>query len=218
LRLEPQKEPENFLAHQGLGQLLAPKNHLDAAIVEYNEAARLKPDNADLYCALVPLLLRLGKRQEAQVALGKALKLLKPADVTPINDLAWLLATCSDQSFRDVPRALELARKVVAAKPSEGAFWNTLGVVQYRAGDWKAAIDALEKSMELRNGGDSSDWFFLAMARWQLGDQKEARRWYDRAVRWMEKIQNNDDELVRFHAEASELLGIKVSDKKKAGN
>ena len=70
------------------------------------------------------------------------------------------------------------------------------------AGDWKAAIAALEKSMELRKGGDSNDWFFLAMAHWQLGEKDKAREWYDRAVQWMDKNQPKNEELRRFRAEA----------------
>ena len=82
-------------------------------------------------------------------------------------------------------------------------------MAHYRAGDWKAAIEALTKSMELRNGGDSNDWFFLAMAHWQLGDKTQARSWYDKAVPWMEKNQPKDEELLRFRAEAAALLGVK---------
>ena len=65
-------------------------------------------------------------------------------------------------------------------------------MAHYRAGDWKAAIAALDKSMQLRKGGDSFDWFFLAMAHWQLGNKDEARKWYDQAVEWMEKNQPNE--------------------------
>jgi uncharacterized protein HemY len=39
----------------------------------------------------------------------------------------------------------------------------------YREGDWNAAAAALEKSMQLRQGGDSFDWFVLAMAHGQMG-------------------------------------------------
>jgi tetratricopeptide (TPR) repeat protein len=81
-------------------------------------------------------------------------------------------------------------------------------VGRYRAGDWKAAIEALEKSMKLRQDGDSFDWFFRAMAHCHLGRQDEARKWYDKAVDWMEKNQPNDEELSRFRAEARELLGM----------
>ena len=81
----------------------------------------------------------------------------------------------------------------------------------YRAGDWKAAIEALEKvEASSTMDGDSFDWFFLAMAHWQLGEKDEARKWYDQAVQWMEKNQPQDEELRRFRAEAEELLGIKA--------
>jgi uncharacterized protein HemY len=59
------------------------------------------------------------------------------------------LATSPDSKFRDPKRAVELAKKAVKLAPKEGNYWNTLGVAQYRASDWKEAIAALEKSIEL---------------------------------------------------------------------
>jgi tetratricopeptide (TPR) repeat protein len=91
----------------------------------------------------------------------------------------------------------------------EAGHWNTLGVAQYRAGDFKAAIEALNKSMELRKGGDSFDWFFLAMAHWRLDKKDEARKWYERAVQWMEKYHRDNEELRRFRAEAEEMPGMR---------
>jgi tetratricopeptide (TPR) repeat protein len=127
-----------------------------------------------------------------------------------LNDISWLLATCADPKFRDGMRAVELAKKAVELGPKEGNHWNTLGVAQYRKGDWKAAIDALTKSMELLRGkSESFNTFFLAMAHWQLGDKPQARSWYDKAVPWMEKNQPGDEELLRFRAEAAALLGVK---------
>jgi serine/threonine protein kinase/Flp pilus assembly protein TadD len=125
------------------------------------------------------------------------------------NNLAWLLATCSDPKFRDATQAVGSAKKAVELAPKEGTFWNTRGVSHYRAGSWKDAVAALEKSMEFRKGGDSFDWLFLAMACWQLGEKEKARTWYDQAVQWMDKNQPKDDELRRFRAEAAELLGTK---------
>jgi len=80
--------------------------------------------------------------------------------------------------------------------------------VQYRAGNYQAAGESLAKSMELRNGGDANDWFFLAMCHWQLGEKDVARKWYDKAVLWMDEQQPNDQELRRFRTEAADLLGI----------
>jgi hypothetical protein len=53
------------------------------------------------------------------------------------------------------------------------------------------------------------------MACWQLGERDEARIWYERAVQWMEKHAPKNDELLRFRAEAAELLGLgPVADRK----
>jgi hypothetical protein len=60
--------------------------------------------------------------------------------------------------------------------------------------------------MSLREGGDSFDWFFLAMAHWRLGDRNQARMWLNRAVEWMDRDRPHDDELRRFRAEAETLL------------
>jgi hypothetical protein len=69
-------------------------------------------------------------------------------------------------------------------------------------------LAALEKSMALHKGGDIYDWFFLGMACWQLGRRDEARQWYDRAVRRMEKDPPHNHELRRIRAEAAALLGL----------
>jgi Flp pilus assembly protein TadD len=127
--------------------------------------------------------------------------------------LAWLLATCPDPKVRDPCRAVLLAKKAVELAQMEGSFWGVLGVAHYRAGDWKAAIQALKKSMDLRKGGASFDWFFLAMAHWQLGERDQARRWYDRAVQWMDKDQPKNEELRSFRSEAAELLGMEKKSK-----
>jgi hypothetical protein len=79
-----------------------------------------------------------------------------------------------------------------------------------RAGEWKAAVGTLKKSMELRKGGNSEDFFFLAMAHWQLGEKDQARRWYDRAVQWMDKNDPKNDDLRRFRKEAAELLSAET--------
>ena len=51
--------------------------------------------------------------------------------------------------------------------------------------------------------------FFLAMAHWKLGHADTARNCYDHAVQWMGR-RNQPTEVRRFHAEATELLGLSV--------
>ena len=43
--------------------------------------------------------------------------------------------------------ALELAKRVVQASPKEAWYWGTYGVAQYRTGDWKEAVETLEKAI-----------------------------------------------------------------------
>jgi hypothetical protein len=60
--------------------------------------------------------------------------------------------------------------------------------------------------MRLRQGGDSFDWFFLAMAYRRQGDRAQARAWFDRAVRWMDEHEPQHHELRRFRAEAEAMV------------
>jgi tetratricopeptide (TPR) repeat protein len=123
---------------------------------------------------LAGVLVLVGRPKEAEQQYAKILE-VNPKSASAHNNLAWMLATSAETKLRDPARAVVLAKKAVELEPKQGMWWNTLGAAQYRTGDWKATVEALKKSMELRHGGDSFDWFFLAMAHWQLGNKDEAR-------------------------------------------
>jgi len=57
--------------------------------------------------------------------------------------------------------------------------------------------------------GVANDWYFLAMLHWRLDHADEARRWYDKALAWMAEKEPQNEELLRFRAEAEETLGLK---------
>jgi serine/threonine protein kinase/Tfp pilus assembly protein PilF len=177
------------------------------APVKENESA-FRDALADTYGKTALLVYAGGRFDEAERMYRKVLE-LAPTSAGGCNNLAWFLATCPEAKFRHPQQAIDLAKKAVELMPKDGNNWNTLGVAQYRAGDWKAAITGLEKSMELRKGGDSFDWFFMAMAHWQLGDKKEARKCYDQAVQWMENNRPKNEELARFRVEAEKLMEVK---------
>jgi len=152
------------------------------------------------------------------VALFEKLGSISPQSLTirerlaeACNMLAWSLCTCADPQLRHPQQAVELAKRAIelATQGQVGDYWNTLGTAHYRAGVWQCAVAALEESRKARSGGDSDDFFFLAMAHWQLGDKDKAREWYDKAVQWMEKNKPNDEELRGFREEAAKLLGVK---------
>jgi serine/threonine protein kinase/tetratricopeptide (TPR) repeat protein len=199
---------ESATLHTSLGHALVAQEKKDEAIAEYQQAIRLKPDNPVPRCHLVVLLSATNRPGEAERAYRELLA-SAGSSALDCNNLAWFLATCADPKFRDPATAIEWAKKAVELSLNNGAYRHTLGVAYYRADDWKSAIAALEESTQLRKGGDSFEWFFLAMAHWQLGDKDRAHKLYEQAVRWMDQNKPKNAELVRFRAEAEELLGRK---------
>jgi serine/threonine protein kinase/Tfp pilus assembly protein PilF len=215
--------------HRILGGILATSKRLPEAEKAYRRAVELQdkcvarfPDQpvyaaerAASYFDLARLLTDAGQAKEVEDLYRKGLQ-LQPTNALAHNNLAWMLAVAPDPKVRAPARALELAQKAVALAPKVGTFWNTLGVAHYRAGEWKGAVAAFDKSMELRAGGDAFDWFFLAMSHRKLGDPSEARKWFDRAVDWMNKngpsLRNNPhlgEELRGFRSEAEDLLELR---------
>ena len=99
------------------------------------------------------------------------------------NDLAWVIATSPDLEFHVADSAVELARMAIRHRPGVPEYYQTLGLVYYRAGNWQEAIEPLEKSMELEGKPLPLAALLLAMAHARLGNAKEAGRWYETALR-----------------------------------
>jgi tetratricopeptide (TPR) repeat protein len=106
--------------------------------------------------------------------------------------LAWFLVVCPDIDLRDPKQAVELASKAVENQPANGDVWNTLGAAHFREGNWHACVADLEKSMQLRNGGDEFDWLIVAMAYHRLRRIDEANRWLDKALESIGKKERGD--------------------------
>jgi serine/threonine protein kinase/tetratricopeptide (TPR) repeat protein len=185
----------------------------DKASADYAKVVKLyvnfNGDGWSRYCAL-KLGAGLGQlNDEKAVADFWKVAELGPNSAFAWGTVAWLLVDASDATCRHPEKAIEFAKKGVELAPNARFSWNALGFVYYRAGKWDDAVAALEKAMELSQGGDGYDWFFLSMAHWQLGDKEKARKWYDKAAQWMDKNRPGDEDLRPFRTEAAELLGIK---------
>src|SRR5207302_179269 len=145
-------DPKDVYAYNGLGTLLCDDlKDYGKAIECFRKAIELDPKYASAHGNLGTALQGQNKLDEAIAAYRKAIE-LDPNLANAYNGLSWLFATCSDAKFRDPSQAVALAKKAVELAPEHPFYPNTLGVASYRARDWKAAIAALEKSMELRKG------------------------------------------------------------------
>jgi Flp pilus assembly protein TadD len=207
LRAAAAIRPDSPAAHNNLGNALRVAGDLEGATAELRQALALDPMLVFIHSNLGVALMIRGDHRGAIAEFREALA-LDGQDPDALNNLAWILATCADPRLRDPEKAVAMARRAVALRPTNRGDWNTLGAAYYRHGEWKEAVESLERSMAMNRGGDSSDWFFLAMACWQMGRREDARRWYRQAVAWMEKHAREDAELLRFRAEAAHLLGL----------
>ncbi len=151
-------------------------------------------------------LLKQGREGRAEAALYFRLgTLFDPDNATMHNNLAWAMMRFPDPSPFPTATALASARRSVQLKPRDWMHWNTLGVVAFRAGDWKAAADALRTSVKLNDGGGAIDFYFLAMTLWHEGKLTEARELFKRAADYL-KRNPGDPEIAYFDSEAKRLL------------
>ena len=94
-----------------------------------------------------------------------------------------------------------------------GSFFNTLGVAEYRAGNYEAAIEACTKSLDMTPkeldlpGPHPGDLAFLAMSHFQLGENEQANEFRKQLTEAMKhKKFQSDEETVGFVKEVNELL------------
>jgi tetratricopeptide (TPR) repeat protein len=182
------------------------------ALADINRAIELAPSYAAAWQVKSQTLEAQGKPYDETIACMRKAAELGPNFALAHSCLAWLLTTCPEENLRDTAGGLEAARKAVEVAPHSALAWQVLGWAHYRTEHWKASIEALEKSCALDispKGGNAAQWFFLAMAHWQLGEKDKAREWYYRGVEWTAKHDPRWDLLQRFRAEAAALLGLK---------
>ncbi len=118
------------------------------------------------------------------------------------NNLLWrkVVLPFSKPSDRDIA----LLKDIAAVQP-QGIYYNTLGVMHYRAGNYESSIEACTKSLELTPKEMNlpcphpGDLAFLAMSHLKLGNQDNAaefRTQFNEAMK--QDIFKQDVECLRF--------------------
>ena len=157
------------------GQLLADAGDFDAALASLADALRRHPEHPNLLYQRAMLLDRAGRPREAIRGFDALLK-ARPGDATVQNALGYTLADRRQQ----LPRAEQLIRDAVVARPDTAAFLDSLGWVRYRRGDLGAAAPLLERAWRLSQEAEiAAHWGEVL---WASGAQSEARTVWARAL------------------------------------
>ena len=178
----------------------------DETVAIYQQVLAKSPRDAAAHLGLANELRAQGRHNEAVAEYREAIR-LKRDYVMAHNNLADTLLMHPDPAKREPALALEHARKATALEPRNRAYVNTLAMAQHRAGLRDLALASFRKSMELANGGDPNDWFFVAIIEHQRGNADLAARWFDKSVAWMKQQKTPDAGLVPIWTEAAQVLG-----------
>ncbi len=112
-------------------------------------------------------------------------ELSQSKDASVANTIAWSIAL-TPHRLKDVPLAAERVQYAIdhaSNDTQKHMSYNTQALVLYRQADQEAALKAVLKSIEMKNGeGFEMDWILLALIHHALGNQNESREWYDRAA------------------------------------
>ena len=149
--------PDYFLAQHSLSHAFLEKGEIDAAISHCRAALLIQPENADAHTNLAIALDEKGQTAEAVQNYEKALE-ISPQSVSALTNLAWLLATCSNASFRNGTKAIELAGEADQLSGGTNTLvLRALAAAYAESGQFGKAIEIARAAMQLaRTQGDNS--------------------------------------------------------------
>jgi len=140
--------PNSVSAHHNLGKALQSQGKIDESIVHFTKAVELDPNSAAIHYTLAQALAGRGRTAEAVTHFTETLR-VRPDWVRAMNSLAWLLATHSEDKFRNPPEAVRLAQRACELTNYKNAgFVDTLAAAYAAAGRFLDAVAAAEEALE----------------------------------------------------------------------
>lgn len=161
------------------------------ARVEFEQAVKANPRNAQAHGELGVLLAQLGQPREARAALEAAVK-LQPNEHRWLNNLGFLYMTYG-YTHQAIP-LLEQARRLA---PSDPRIQNNLGFAYARLGNFERARYEFERAGNLAVAANNLGFAYQVAGRW-----REAAAEYDRALVL-------DPQMARAHFNRATLQGAK---------
>jgi protein O-mannosyl-transferase len=149
--------PENAPAHDNLAKALLKKGLASEAMVHYRKFLEIEPGNVEARNTLGTALIQQGKVREAVDQWQDALA-IQPENGNAASNLAWVFATCPEDSIRDGTRAAELGER--AFRISGGKIpmiYKVLAAAYAENGRFAEAVETAQRGAELATvSGNSS--------------------------------------------------------------
>lgn len=155
------------------GDIYLDKKEYNLAIADYDKALAIDETKEWLYLKRANYWYVNGNFQNSIFDLEKAFK-LNPSNIEVLNDYAWLLATCSDKSYRNGVRAVQLAEKAVKVFRSAGTL-DTLAASYAEIGRFDDAVTIQEESIDIQKKTGSNAF---------LSDSIERLKSYRGKIAW----------------------------------
>ena len=135
---------ESYAAHNNLGNALVSRGRFEEALTHYEQALKIKPDDAEAHSNLGNALVGQGRFDEAIAHYQKALA-LKPDRAKVYINLGFVAA----QRGR-LPEAIGYYHKALEIKPDDAEAYFNLGLALASQGRFDAAMTEYQKALEIK--------------------------------------------------------------------
>ena len=186
------KNPGAWLAYNNLGNALAQAGRVPEAIVQYEQALRIKPDLAEAHNNLGNLLMRSGRMPEAREHLEQALR-IDPGLAEAHNNLGTVLVQTGE-----IKDAIAHYQQALRIQPRYAEAHYNLGIALERAGKSEDAIAQFEQALRIEPD--------FAEAHYNLGTVLGQAGRMPEAIEHLEQALRIEPDLAEAHANLGNAL------------
>jgi protein O-mannosyl-transferase len=141
--------PENGPAHDNLAKAFLKKGQVAEAMVHYRKLVEIDPENVETRNTVGTALIQQGHVKEA-IDQWQDVLAIQPENGNAASNLAWVFATCPEDSIRDGARAVELGEKALRISGGKIAMiYKVLAAAYAENGRFADAIQTAQRGAEL---------------------------------------------------------------------
>lgn len=135
--------------HSSLGVALLELGKVNESLAHLQTALEIDPNNGDAHYNLGNTFLQMGRANEAVAQYNRALE-IDPNDIEARNNMAWILATCSEARVRNGLKAVEIAERADSLTANKSPVISaTLAAAYAEAGRFADAVKTAQRALQL---------------------------------------------------------------------